>query len=155
MLRLTIALALSAAALDLFPRLADCGGIAGLRGLLAFRDREEERGRDLAEGCAAAWRLHVERDRVIQEVIAGRRTLRAAAADLRALYATAPEVERNAIRRAYPGRTEEESYCRAVLEFAAVALGDRPEVAESVMVRLLAEWQEVIPDGQPFARPPR
>jgi hypothetical protein len=149
MLRLTLALALLAAALDLAPRLTGCGGVAGLRGLLAFRDREEERGRGLAEGHAAVWRRHAARDRVVREVIAGRRPLRAAAADLRALFATAPPGERDAVRRVFPGCTEEESWCRAVVELAALALHDLPGADESVMVRLLTELQEVIPDGHP------
>jgi hypothetical protein len=147
-LRLAIALALIAAALDLIPRLTGLeGGITGLPGLLALRKQEGTRGRDLDEGQAAARDRHAERDRVIEDVIAGQRTLQSGADALRALYARAPQSERDTLRKLYPARSEEETYCRAVIGFVAVALEDRPEEVRPVVARLEKELRGRMPDG--------
>jgi hypothetical protein len=139
-LRLAIALALIAAALGLILWLTGPeDGITALPDLLALREQEVTRGRDLDEGQAAARQRHAERDRVIEDVIAGRRTLQSGADALRELYAQAPQSVRDELRKLYPARSEEETYCRAVIGFVAVALEDRPEEVHRVKARLEKE----------------
>jgi hypothetical protein len=149
MLRLALALTL-AAAFDFVPRLAGLGyGVADVPGLLAALDGEKARAHDLEGEHASSRRRYAERARLIEDVIAGRRTLHAAASALRALFADAPSGERNEYRRLYPAASEEECYCRAVIGHVAVALEDRPEVAGSVMARLESELRELMADGRP------
>jgi len=84
------------------------------------------------------WRLQA-KHAVVTELLAGRLTLREAAARFEALNADDPEI-RNRLSQLYPGVSYKEALCRNVIEHARSELRLRaPEQMDSVVARLEAE----------------
>lgn len=85
------------------------------------------------------------------DLVAGRVTLAAAAARFHDLNRDVPEYM-DVIRAKFPGRTDEESQARNVVEFALAGVGDPGEQAR-VRGRLAAEFRTLFPDARPVAEP--
>jgi len=84
--------------------------------------------------------------RIVDELAAGRLTLLEAAARFRSLNREAPFRERRLIHLLQPGRSPEERYCRAVLNFAESRL--REDASTKVFLASLErELQEHIRNG--------
>jgi hypothetical protein len=103
-------------------------------------EEAERRSAELTEqaqgGVARLWA----KERVAEEVIAGRLTLRQAAARYRHLARAHPGFFWKQYREAYPGPTDWERHCQEVLALVRHRLRDRPDQARAVLDRLGAEW---------------
>jgi hypothetical protein len=122
------------------------GELWGMPALLRQVEHEKERQRVLEARGAEVTRSMTEQDELLEEVAAGRLALREAAARLRALLAEEPGFQPEAFRIAYPGATEDESYCRAVIDHVGCLLGERPEQGR-VVGRLQAELRRELECG--------
>lgn len=110
----------------------------------AYRRRSEIRYR-----IEVANRRSEARQRLIEEVIAGRETLLGAAARLREIYRPSPD-DGPEYPRSFPGDSEGERLCREVIARVANELGDTsPGRTETCVNRLEAELQELLrtPNG--------
>jgi hypothetical protein len=117
----------------------------GLWNLQAVRD-ETERGERLDEEVGAALRRLTAKERALQDLLAGRRTLLATAARFRDSDAGVTADYRDVWRFTTPGHSDDERYCRQVLLFAAVELRDRPD-GPAVLGRLRAPLDEALARG--------
>jgi hypothetical protein len=79
-------------------------------------------------------------------VVAGRLGLVEAAGRFRDLTPD-PPFNQEVFRRAYPGGSDEERYCRQVIAFVRVALREQPGADPSVVGRLEAELQDRLERG--------
>jgi hypothetical protein len=92
---------------------------------------QAERAGDLEERRQAILRRHREQERVVRELVGGRRTLLQAAAAFRALAAADNALDAP-LRETYPAATDEERLCRWVIAYLRTSLGDEPGAAELV-----------------------
>lgn len=76
---------------------------------------------------------------IVAEVLAGRLTLRQAAARFQAAGASKPEAVLTQWRKTCPGDTDEERYCWNVLRHVCVRVRNEPEQARAVRQRLEME----------------
>jgi hypothetical protein len=110
-------------------------------------DPETERSRRLDERLGTVLRCCSEERRLAREVVAGRLGLVEAAGRFRDLTADEPTFNRESFRRAYPGGSDEERYCRQVIAFVRVALSEQPGADPSVVGCLEAELQDRLERG--------
>ncbi len=87
-----------------------------------------------------AFRRDRARQDIINDLIAGRRTLPDAAHLLHAL-GPQPEHYLASLRQRYPGKSDGECLCREVIRWVRIELGDT-EQAAAVVARLEAELQD-------------
>jgi hypothetical protein len=80
-------------------------------------------------------------------VIAGRLSLLEAAARFRDLDEQPPAARREVLRCAYPGASDDECRCRAVLQYVWVEARDRPGADPAVAKRLEAELRGLLGHG--------
>src|SRR5262249_23106359 len=80
----------------------------------------------------------------VEGVIAGRLTLREAAARYRALARGNPDFPWETFHRTYAGASEEERFCRQVIDAVQKELRDQPDEAARVVARLVAELEELL-----------
>jgi hypothetical protein len=119
----------------------------GPRAGLGWLHAEHQRATEL-EARIAASRLRLSfKKETAAEVVAGRLTLREAAARLREADERSPEFNREAFRSLVPGRTDEERYGRQVIRHVEGLLNDRPGEAAEVVARLEAELREYLSSG--------
>ena len=104
---------------------------------------EEQHRDDSLEGrLADAFRRSERRQALARELLAGRLTLREAAARSRALAEADPDFRWYVFRQTYAGASDAERHCRHMIAAVAEALRDRPAEAAEVVARLEAELQE-------------
>src|SRR5262249_33796987 len=103
---------------------------------------QQRRADELEDQLADAVRRSEATEAAVKEVIAGRLTLREAAARFRALAKENPDFQWETFRRTYPGASDEERHCRQVIDAAQKALGYEPDEAAEVVTRLEAELRE-------------
>jgi hypothetical protein len=84
-----------------------------------------------------------EKLRLADDLLDGRKTLRQAAARFTELNAQAP-VMTEQVRSLFPGRTEEESSCRQVLDFVESETRFRNQNKRSALLRLHEELEGVL-----------
>jgi hypothetical protein len=94
--------------------------------LLDLLGQERERGEQLATRREAMLRSIEGKDRAAADLVAGRADLLEAAAVFRDLQQDVPGHDREAFRVAFPGRSEEESLCLAVIHHVEKAFDDMP-----------------------------
>jgi hypothetical protein len=118
-------------------------------GLPAGDDPEVERGRRLDEQLRAVCRRIEGKNRLAQEVAAGRLGLVEAAARYRDLDRDGP-FDKEVFRSAYPGGSDDERYCREVIVFVREVLREPPcgDVSDPAVVgRLEAELHDRLERG--------
>jgi hypothetical protein len=116
----------------------------------------DEVGARIEESTRAVHRKIVAKDQAVEDAFAGRLTLLQAAARHRDLDANLPAGQRNAWRFFYDGATDEERYCRQVLDRAGMLAEGRPE-GEAAVARLRGQLDQALADGGvrlPAAEPP-
>jgi hypothetical protein len=121
--------------------------VPGLDGLLPGPDgyvREQQHNLQLREDMAGLNRVIADKHDITAEVIAGRVGLVEAARRFRDLDAAAPQFNREAFCRTWPGRTDEERYCREVIGFVRSTLTDEPDHRHLVMGRLETEFGDYL-----------
>ncbi len=106
-------------------------------------ERELQRETQLEDRSEDMRRRHAAKEWVKQELIAQRMTLWEAASHFRDLSKSEPWYLEQ-IRKAYPGRSDEESLCRNVIAYVRVALTREPARAAVVLARLEAELRELM-----------
>jgi hypothetical protein len=116
-------------------------------GLPAAADPETERGRQLNEQLRTILCRCSEDQRLAREVAAGRLGLVEAAAGYRDLTADDPTFNQEAFRRAFPGGSDEERYCRQVIAFVRETFRKQPGADPAVVERLEAELQDRLERG--------
>jgi hypothetical protein len=147
-LGLTLGLSSLTLALALVPGLAAAVGLdlwnvpAALNSL---REAAEIDGR-LDEDLLAVQLRMALKDEAAEDVAAGRLTLVEAAAQFRRLDADASEGYRQGWRLLAEGDSDEERYCRQVLNYAEVALRDRAAAAD-VLAGLNRQLEEALARG--------
>src|SRR5262249_26386093 len=104
--------------------------------------QEQRRGEELDARLADAVRRSEVTMATGAGVIAGRLTLREAAARYRALARGNPDFPWETFRRTYAGASDEERFCRQVIDAVQMELKDQPDEAAEVVARLEAELQE-------------
>jgi hypothetical protein len=114
---------------------------------LAAADPETERSRRLDEQLRIVHRRFLEQQWLARDVAAGRLGLVEAAAGYRDLTADDPSFNGEVFRRAYPGGSDEERYCRQVIAFVRVTLHEQPGPDRAVVGRLEAELQDRLERG--------
>ena len=121
-------------------------GPGGRHGLDLLKEVQEQQRRsdDLDDVMAAVVRRRALKQAVVEELLAGRITLRAAAARFRAINEAAAAFPWDEFRRAYPGSTDEERHCREVIAQMKVLRWDRPGEMAEVVARLEAELQDCL-----------
>jgi hypothetical protein len=97
--------------------------------------------------CQEVERRHVEKRRLAGEVIDGRLSLLEAAARFRDLDEQPPAACREALRATYPGASDDECHCRAVLQYVRVEMRLRPGVDPDLTERLEAELRALLEHG--------
>jgi hypothetical protein len=90
------------------------------------------------------------RQQVIDELIAGRMTLKQAVARFGELNAMEPE-QMTVVRETFPGDSDEERLCRQVLGQVQVELQGRTSEADTILPRLEAEMHEQFGQHSPGA----
>jgi hypothetical protein len=95
------------------------------------------------------------KDQVAREVAAGQLSLVEGAARFRALCQDSPGFTLKMLRFSFPGNSEEESYCRALIDRAQRILADHPAQAQAAAWRLEAELQKLLRKGTPRNKLPR
>jgi hypothetical protein len=116
--------------------------VPGLDDLLPTPDgflREQQRNLQLREGMAAVNRVSADKHELTAEVIAGRLGLVEAAQRFREIDAAAPTFNHEALVLTWPGRTDEERYCREVMGFVRATLSEEPDRRQLVMGQLETE----------------
>jgi hypothetical protein len=148
LLCLTLALSALAVGLALSP------GLAAAVGLDLWKTPEgfdaagaDARGDDpIDEQIQAAQRRTAAKSEVAGEALEGRWTLLEAAARFRDLDAAAPEGYRRAWRSLVEGATDEERYCRQVLDYSATVARDRSD-DPAALDRLRAQLEAALSRG--------
>jgi hypothetical protein len=97
-------------------------------------------GEELDQAISVGFRKILARDKVIQEVIAGRLTLLAAAARFRALDLELPNRAQVKLETCFSGNSDDERQCRRVIQFVALELKE-PSRCQEIVARLEAEFQ--------------
>jgi hypothetical protein len=109
---------------------------------------QSRRSQQLDGALQGMLRRVAEQRQVARQVLGGRLTLLEAAACLRVIWADEPPPFRAAVRRHFPGVTEEEWLCRRVIAFVAGELEDGPpEQARDWEQRLRAELSQHLQRG--------
>ena len=103
--------------------------------------------------CRDILRRVLEKDRLAGEVIEGRLSLVGAAARYRDLDEQPPPFSWSNFRSAYPGDSDDERHCRAVIVFVRAELGSRPGADPAVVGRLEAELHDLLNRAE-FRLPP-
>jgi hypothetical protein len=93
---------------------------------------------DLEERVADLRRAHARKRDIGLSLLAGRLTLRQAAAGFADASVKSPTLEA-VWRKLHPGETNDERYCREVLTWVRVELHDRPEEEKKALARLQAQ----------------
>jgi hypothetical protein len=133
-----LALALSQA-----PNFSDVPGPAGA-------DSTEAPGVVAADPrCQEIDRSSAEKRRLAGEVIAGQLSLLEAAARFRDLDERPPAACRRGLRAAFPGASDDECHCRAVLSYVREELWHRPGADPAAADRLEAELRALLERGDP------
>jgi hypothetical protein len=151
---LTLALAALAAVFGLFPGLAAAVGLDfwNVPAALDAIGQAAESDRRIDEEILATQMRMDRREEVTEDVVAGRLTLVEAAAWFRRLDADAAEAYRRGWRRVTEGGSDEERYCRQVLNYAELALRGRADAAD-VLAGLNRQLEEAPGPRRP--PPPR
>jgi hypothetical protein len=121
--------------------------VPGLDTLLPAPDgflREQQRHVQLWDDMAGIDRVLADKHDLTGEVIAGRVGLVEAARRFRDLDTAAPQFNHEAFCRTWPGRTDEERYCREVLGFVRTSLNDEPDRRQVVLGRLETEMGDYL-----------
>jgi hypothetical protein len=145
---LGIVLAVLAGAAYLFPAGARESGLDvwSLPALTVQLEEERLRQEELTARDEAALAQVAARGRVVDDLAAGRLTLREAADAFAALNG-APDYPREAFDGSFPGASDEERCCQSVLAWARQRLRGRPG-GDEVIRRLEAELKEVLAVGR-------
>ena len=98
--------------------------------------------------CRDILRRALEKDRLAGEVIEGRLSLVDAAARYRDLDEQPPPFSWSNFRSAYPGDSDDERHCRAVIVFVRAELASRPGADPAVVGRLEAELHDLLNRGE-------
>jgi hypothetical protein len=106
-----------------------------------------------ADVCRDVLRRLLEKQRLAGEVIEGRLSLTEAAAAFRHLDEQPPAFNWSDFRRTYPGATDDERHCRAVIVFVRAQLQIRPGADPALLGRLEAELHDLVGRGG-FRLPP-
>jgi len=112
---------------------------------LAPRVSEDRRALDarLTEAVARSQRM----DEVAGEVVAGRLSLLDGAARFRDFCRSAPDFAWDQFRVGHPAASDDERFCRLLIDRAGGLLWEDPDRAEAVTVRLEAELEEHLSNG--------
>jgi hypothetical protein len=113
---------------------------------------EGERGARLEAEREVIARRHLDLERIIEDLIAERLTLKEAAERLRAAQDDNPAFW-VVVRLRDQGASDEENLYHHLLSIVDFSLADEPERARSVRRRLEAELQVVLAGGGPVAAP--
>jgi hypothetical protein len=97
--------------------------------------------------CQEFDRRNVKKQRLAGEVIAGRLSLREAAARFRGLDGQPPAACGEGLRATFPGASDDECRCRAVLSYVRVETSLRPGADPAVADRLEAELRGLLERG--------
>jgi hypothetical protein len=119
----------------------------GLSGLVAdFATIEQQQRRDVEQTTLLeAIRSRIEaRRQLVRDVMEGRLALREAAAQARALHRRWPSLSLERVRECYPGCSDEEAYCRLIMDGVEVELGSKDARAEAILERVEAELEEML-----------
>jgi hypothetical protein len=113
-------------------------------------DLAEETARelDLEDNRAAVTERVMAKARLVEELVAGRRTLLQTAARFRALNSGPPRFHWEHFREAYPGATDDEKCCYEVL-FAARPTPNSPDRERrlALVEQLKAELRQLVEEG--------
>jgi hypothetical protein len=145
---LALALAVLAVGLAFAPGLAAGVGLDLWKTPGAFdTPGPEAQGEDaIKDQIQAALRRTLAKSEVVGEALEGRRTLLAAAARFRDLDADAPEAYRRGWRHLVEGASDEERYCRQVLDYAVSVEKDRTDDL-GALDRLRAQLDDALARG--------
>jgi hypothetical protein len=149
LLCLALVLSVLAVALYLFPGPAARLGLDfwTLPANVGSIGQEGQREGELGAECQAAWRRNEAKNKVAREAAEGRLTLLEAAARFRDLDVDTPAETLAAWRRAVGGATDDERYCRTVIQYVEVLLRDRPEESAAALRDLGAQLAEALSRG--------
>jgi hypothetical protein len=103
----------------------------------------DESGREVRDVA----RRIVEKERLAADVIEGRLSLTAAAARYRDLNEQTPPFNWETFRRLYPGASDDERHCRAVIGYVREDLRHRPGADLALTDRLDTELQDLLRRG--------
>jgi hypothetical protein len=134
----------AAAAFLVWGRSPDEGG-PGLPELIGTMQTGRARGEALTRRLQAMARCLEGKYAVAQQVLAGRLKLLEAAARFRDLQNAVPQYDWAMFRERYPGQSDEERHCQAVIGFVeqeAQARGTDPGVVEELQVELRSRLQQ-------------
>jgi hypothetical protein len=106
---------------------------------LTLLGQERERGEQLATRLEATQRCIAAKDRVVADVVGGRVGLLEAAAAFRHWHRGVPGYDEELIRQFFPGQSEEESLCLAVIYYVEKALDNRPEEQAELVANLRSQ----------------
>jgi hypothetical protein len=109
-------------------------------------EEAKEHRRDLDAVAEDIFAGQAAKKRLIGELIAGRLSLLETAAGFKQVYKSRSSFVEEEYRRAWPGDSEEERYCRDVIAWVGV-LANSPEQAREVTGRLEAELKERLHSG--------
>jgi hypothetical protein len=123
-----------------------------LPSFLTELEQEQERGRALEVELRQVLARFEFRREALDNLLAGRLTLREAAARFGAVNRELPEGARLALRDHFAGATDEERCYRQVMAAAEYRFLDHPATAKVVRARMLREYQALREAG-PFAHP--
>ena len=153
----------------LLAALVACGAALALRpgadprvvpGSVGGSDPPARSNEEGVDPCRQAMRRATDKRRLAAEAIEGRLSLVDAAARFRDLNAAAPAFNRQAFCTAYPGGSDDERDCRAVLNFVRVELQGRRDADPALAERLEAELHDLLgrgdfrlPEPKPAAAP--
>ncbi len=99
------------------------------------------RDRELDSQLQRAFERRQAHDELVSALIAGQATLAETAQRYGEICQASPGFPRHGVEVFVRASSEQERWCKCVLECARMALRERPEIAVAVTVRLDAEWQ--------------
>jgi hypothetical protein len=128
-----------------FPELtSDLGlDVWNMPGLRRQMDQDRRQIEEMKARCATVMRRIQYKTGVVDDVIAGRATLFAAAAQFRDLDG---DQFIALFRRQYPGRNDDERFCRNVIDFVAARSSNEPSAARA-LTRLTNQLEQELARG--------
>jgi hypothetical protein len=104
----------------------------------------EERQEQLAEEGERIDAVTCRKDEVVEELIAGRTSLRTAAAEFCRANPETPACAARQFRHQFPDASEQELVCRHVIHWARETLADQPERCAAVVARLEQDLRDLL-----------
>jgi hypothetical protein len=123
------------------------GDLGDLAGRARVLEEEQQRQRDLEAREKALFACMAGKDQVAREVAAGHLSLVEGAARFRALCRDTPGFSPALFHRIHGGSSDEECYCRALIDQVWWVLADHPAQAQETAWRLEVELEVLLNYG--------